>query len=151
MHTYSQVFISFSQDKEHSGGCQQSQAFPFWTIDHLPKKKNTKHVGWFSLPGGLFPVDVNLFQRSTSWRARRSRTLTFSCGFSLILWIVCHSAHCSLRALTFCCPLYAISACPWLQQRQKRALVVVDSHELSAPSIGPPFCFGLAWSRVSPF
>ena len=88
------------------------------------------------------------------WRAGRSRTLSFSFGFSLLFWIVFHSALISSRALTFCCPLYAISTASfsfarglpfWLQQRQRRAFQVVfhekrnASHDFSVPGIGTPF------------
>ena len=58
----------------------------------------------------LFPCRGPSSQGIPSWRAERSRPLTFSFGFPLILWVVFHSILTSSRALTFCCPLYAISS-----------------------------------------
>ena len=65
---------------------------PFWTIGE---------ACWLVL--------LSHSPKIPSWRAGRSRTLTFSFGFSLLLWIVFHSTLNSSRALTFCCQLYAIS------------------------------------------
>ena len=90
--------------KEHSGGCHQSPAFPSGHSSF----KEAKHVGKFSVPERLFPVGVS-FQGVPSWKVGRSRTPTFSFGCSSLLWIVFHSTPISSRALTFCCPLYAIS------------------------------------------
>ena len=50
---------------------------------------------------------VHSVQRT--WEAGRSRTPTFSIRFSLLLWIVFQSTCISSRALTFFCPLNAIS------------------------------------------
>ena len=63
-----------------------------------------------------FFVSVS-FPRNSSWVAGRSRTLTFSSGFSLLRWIVFHSTPVSSSALTCCFSLYAIHTffllCPW--------------------------------------
>ena len=60
------------------------------------------------LLAGLFTVGFSV-QGIPSWRAGRSRTLSFSFAVLFILWIAFHSTLISSRALTFCCPLYAIS------------------------------------------
>ena len=119
-------------------------SIPFRTITLF---KKAKHVGWVFFSRRTFACRGPSFQEVPSWRAGRSRTLTFSCGFSLALWIVFHSTLISSRALNavstvafFLCPW----TCPWLQQRQRRAFQIVfherriASHEIFVPSAGPP-------------
>ena len=88
----------------HNFRVAQVTGMPFRTIIFFFK---AKRVGLFSLPEILFPVGS--FQRTSSWRAARSRTLTFSFGLSLSLTIVFHCTQISSKALTFRCPMCAIS------------------------------------------
>ena len=129
--------------------------------------QKAKHVGWFSFTEGLLSCRGPSFQGIPSWRPGRSRTLIFSFEFSLLLCIVFHSTLLSSKALTCCCPLYAIftvslsfalKTCPWRQQRQWRASQMVVFHwmrnasrDLSVPCIRPATFFSLAQSRDSPF
>ena len=75
-----------------------------WTITLFAK---AKHVGRFSFRQRFFRRGPSV-QGIPLWRARRSRTLTFSFWFPLILWIVFPFTLVSSRELTFCCALYAI-------------------------------------------
>ena len=77
-------------------------SIPSWTITF----SSAKQIGWFSFPEGLARPS---FQGITSWRVRRSRTLSFPFGFSPLLRIVFHSTLVSSRALTLSCPLYTMS------------------------------------------
>ena len=107
-------------------------------------------------PEGVFLVGFPFSQRIPSWRAGRSRTLYFSHGSSLLLLIVFQSTLISSRALTFCCPLNAISTvflwtCHWQCQRQAFQVVFHvnrnASHDFSVPSIGGPPSFEV-WCRL---
>ena len=102
------------------------------------------------------------FQKIRSNRAGWSRTLTFSFGFLLLLWIVFHTTLVSSGAWTICCPLYATSTVYFPFARRlvlgcKRAFQVLShkkrnaSHELPAPSIEPPSFFESAVVSRSPF
>ena len=87
------------------------------------------------------PFRGSFSQRIPSWRAGRSRTLSFSFGITLLLKIVFHSTLFSSRALTFRRPQSPLCLfhCPythlWLQQRQNRAFEDVIQVKRNA---GPP-------------
>ena len=107
-------------------------------------------------PEGVFLVGFPFSQRIPSWRAGRSRTLYFSHGSSLLLLIVFQSTLISSRALTFCCPLNAISTvflwtCHWQCQRQAFQVVFHvnrnASDDFSVPRIGGPPSFEV-WCRL---
>ena len=99
----------------------------------------------FSLSGFLFPRN--------SVVDGRSRTLTFSLGFSILLWTAFHTTFIASGALTFCCPLYTISTvffflcpftCPWSAASPEAGFSncfhekINPSYAYSARSIGPP-------------
>ena len=126
-HTCSPVCNSLFDEKNtqvHAGNDRH------FLVDECRLKKPSTLAGFPFLK--TFSCRGSSFQRIPSWKAGRLRTLSFSIGLSLLLWIVFHSTLISLRALTFCCPWYAIfhcffSLCPQTGPRlqgQRRALQV---------------------------
>ena len=80
-------------------------SIPFWTITLFEGEPYWPFFLCWRICSCLNPSSQGI----PLWRAGRSRSLTFPCGFSLRLCIELRATHVSSRALTFCCALYALS------------------------------------------